>query len=184
MKESIKAAEGTFAQIGKHDAMIEALSAQGKYHVECHDADGNLVWKEEIKNLVTTEGKNSILDNQFSGSLYTAAWYIGLIGATGYTGVNVNDTAAVHAGWNEDVDYSQATRPATAWSSAAAGSKTLSAGCVYTMTAAATIKGCFLISAPNKGDKTGVLYSAGLFTGGDQPVTSGNTLTVTYTASV
>lgn len=184
MKEAIKAAEGTFAKLGKQDAMIEALSAQGQYHVECHDAAGNLVWKKEIKNLVTTEGKDSILDNHFSGSLYTAQWYIGLIGATGYTGVAVTDTAAAHAGWTEDVDYSQATRPTTAWSGAAAGSKTLSAGCVYTMTAATTIKGCFLVSAPNKGDTTGVLYSAGLFTGGDQPVTSGNTLTVTYTASV
>jgi len=30
---------------------------------------------------------------------------------------------------------------------------------------------------------TGTLYSAGLFTGGDQAVTSGGTLNVTYTAS-
>ena len=52
------------------------------------------------------------------------------------------------------------------------------------MNASTTIKGCFLVSNSTKGGTTGTLYSAGLFTGGDQPVVSGNTLTVSYTASV
>ena len=53
-----------------------------------------------------------------------------------------------------------------------------------TINATDTIKGCFLISVSTKSGTTGVLYSAGLFTGGDQPVVSGNTLTVSYTGSV
>ena len=184
MNENLTAREGMKAQIGAADALCEALSATGKYSVQCHDADGNLLWKEEIKNLVTTEGKNNLLDNHLSGAGYTAHWYIGLISSDSYSAVSADDTMANHAGWTEDIDYTQTARPTTAWSSAAAGQKTLSSGVVYTMNKAGTVKGCFLTSDSAKGGTTGVLYSAGLFTGGDQPVTSGNTLTVSYTAIV
>lgn len=142
-------------------------------------------WQDRIDNLVTTVGKNNILDNHLSGSAYTAAWYLGLISLTSYTtGPAITDTSAAHGGWAEDVGYSNATRVVTAWSAAAAGSKTLSAGAVFNINATTTIKGCFLISVNTKSGTTGTLYSAGLFTGGDQPVVNGNTLTVTYTASV
>jgi hypothetical protein len=142
-------------------------------------------WQDTIKNLVTTVGKNNILDNHFAGSAYTAAWYLGLISLTGYgVGVVAADTMASHAGWTEDVGYSNASRVTTAWSAAAAGSKTLSTGAVFNMNATTTIKGCFLASVNTKSGGTGILYSGGLFTGGDQPVVTGNTLTVTYTASV
>ena len=110
---------------------------------------------------------------------------MGLISLTGYTtGPALTDTMASHAGWTEDVNYSNAARPTTAWSAAAAKSKTLSSGLVFNMNGSTTIKGCFLNSVSTKSGTTGVLFSAGLFTGGDQPVVNGNTLTVTYTASV
>jgi hypothetical protein len=141
-------------------------------------------WVDTIKNLVTTVGKNNILDNHLSGSAYTATWFIGLLSATGFTGVAAADTMASHAGWTESVAYSNAARPTAAWSAAAAGSKTLSSGAVFNINATDTIKGCFLNSVATKSGTTGTLYSAGLFTGGDQPVVNGNTLTVTYTASV
>ena len=67
---------------------------------------------------------------------------------------------------------------------ATARSKALSAGLVYTFTGSGTVKGCFLTTVNTKDGTTGTLYSAGLFTGGDQPVVNTNTLTVSYTASV
>lgn len=142
-------------------------------------------WEKDFSNLVTTVGGNNMLDNHLSGSTYTAAWYIGLISATGYTtGPALGDTMASHGGWAEDANYSNATRPTTAWSAASAKSKTLSAGLVFNMNATSTIKGCFLSSNNTKGGSTGILFSAGLFTDGDQPVVNGNTLTVSYTALV
>jgi hypothetical protein len=141
-------------------------------------------WRGEVPNLVTTVGGNFALDTLLSGSAYTAGWFLGLISATGYTAVALGDTSAAHAGWTESVAYSNATRPATAWSAAAAKSKTLSAGSVFNMNAVDTIKGCFLINNSAKSGTTGTLYSAGLFTGGDQPVANSNVLTVTYTATV
>lgn len=135
------------------------------------------------RNLVTTPGKNDLADKYFAGSAYTAAWYIGLIDLTSYTAVAATDTMASHAGWVESSAYSQANRPTTAWAAASAGSKALSAALTYSINATVTIKGCFLTSNNTKGGTTGVLYSAGLFTGGDKALSNGDTLSVSYTAS-
>ena len=143
-------------------------------------------WTEAFDNLVTTAGKNDMLDKYLAGSSYTAAWYIGLIGSTSYTtGAAVTDTMASHGGWAEDVEYSQAARPTTAWSAAAAGSKALSAACVFSINGdGTTIKGCFLNSVATKSGTTGTLFSAGLFTGGDKVLANGDTLNVSYTATL
>jgi len=143
-------------------------------------------WTEAFDNLVTTAGKNDMLDKYLAGSSYTAAWYIGLIGSTSYTtGAAVTNTMASHGGWAEDVEYSQAARPTTAWSAAAAGSKALSAACVFSINGdGTTIKGCFLNSVATKSGTTGTLFSAGLFTGGDKVLANGDTLNVSYTATL
>ena len=183
--ESVDARGLTTACIARNVGNAEVAEAHGHYVVECRGADGLLKWRDEIENLVTTVGKNDALDKYLAGSGYTAAWYLGLIGSTSYTtGPAVGDTAALHAGWTESSSYSQATRPAAAWASAAAGSKALSAPATFTMNASETIKGCFLIANSTKGGTTGILYSAGLFSGGDKPVQSGDTLSVSYTASL
>ena len=91
---------------------------------------------------------------------------------------------ASHAGWAEDQNYSQGARPTASFAAAASGSKALSSAAVFTMNAGTTIKGCFLTSISTKGGTTGTLYSAGLFTGGDKVMQSGDTLNVSYTASL
>ena len=142
----------------------------------------------EFPNVVTTVGKNYLLDNGLAGSAYTAAFYMGLISLTSYTAVAAADTMASHAGWLEagatNAPTYSGSRKTAAWASASAGSKALSAGLVFTFTGAGTVKGCFLTTVATVDGTTGTLYSAGLFTGGDQPVVSTNTLTVTYTASL
>jgi hypothetical protein len=142
-------------------------------------------WADVAENVVTTVGKNHTLDNELAGSAYTAAWFLGLISLTGYTtGSVVGDTMASHGGWAEDQNYTQGTRPAPSFSAASGGSKTTSAVVVFSINATTTIKGCFLNTVSTKGGTTGTLYSAGLFTGGDQPAVNGNTLNVTYTSTL
>lgn len=183
--ESLNALSCTGAGVALNMNAIEGAHATGRYTVECRDAQGNIRWSEDITNLVTTAGKNDALDKYLAGSAYTAAWYVGLIGATGYgAGPAAADTTASHAGWAEDQNYSQGTRPAAAWAAASAGSKSLSAASVFSISANTTIKGCFLVSNSAKGGTTGVLYSAGLFTAGDKVVQTGDTLNVSYTASL
>lgn len=155
-----------------------------KYSVVCVKPDGAERWREDFTNLVTTEGKNDLLTQYFKGAAYTAAWYCGLISATGYTtGVAAGDTAASHAGWAEDVNISNATRPAVAFGVAAAGSLSTSAASAFTMNAGTTVKGAFVIGNDTVGGATGTLYSAGLFTTGDRAVLSGDVVNVSITMS-
>ncbi len=183
--ESAIAEASAGASIGKSGSVVEQANATGTYVATCYDADGNVKWVDTFDNLVTTAGKNDALDKYLSGSSYTAAWYIGLISSTSYgAGPAVGDTSASHAGWTEDVAYSQSTRPAAAFSSASAGSKALSSSLTFSMNGTTTIKGSFLISNSAKSGATGILYSAGLFVGGDKIVASGDTINVSYQANL
>lgn len=137
-----------------------------------------------VNNLVTTVGGNDLLDKYLAGSSYTAAWYMGLISAASYTAVALGDTAASHAGWLESAAYSQANRPTMSFAAASAKSKSSSTPAVFSINATVTIKGSFLISNNTKSGTTGILYSAGLFDGGDETVDNGDTLNVTYIATV
>ena len=145
------------------------------YEVECVGADGNVKWSEKIENLVTTVGKNDILDKYFKGSAYTAAWYLGLKG-TGSAAAG--DTLASHAGWSEVTPYS-GNRPAITFGTTSAGSNTATA-VSYSITGSATVAGAFVASA-NTGT-SGTLYSAGDFSG-SRSVISGDTLNVTLTVT-
>jgi hypothetical protein len=145
-------------------------------------------WTEVRKNLVTTGGKNDLLDKYFAGSSYTAAWYCGLISSVSYSAVAVGDTMASHAGWTEAgptnaPNYSQSTRVALTFASASAGSKATSAASSFTFSGGGTIKGMFASSVSTKDGTTGILYNAVLFTGGDRIVVSTDVVNVSVTYS-
>ena len=183
--EKLSPTEAGGAAVSRSSGIDAHADAHGTYQVTCFDKDGNVKWQDTAENLVTTVGKNTALDAYLAGSAYTAAWYMGLISLTSYTtGPAAGDTMASHGGWAEDQNYSQATRPAPSFSAASAGSKATSAAVVFSINGTTTIKGCFLNSVSTKGGTTGNLYSAGLFTGGDKAVASGDSLNVTYTASL
>lgn len=161
----------------------ENVSATGVYTVECFDSNGNLKWSDSIKNLVVTVGKNFMLDTNFSGSAYTAAWYVGLVDGSTSPTYNAADTMASHAGWSEFVSYSETTRPAPTWGAASSGSKATTPT-AFNISGAGTVAGAFMVTNSTKSGTTGTLYSAGNFTGGSRVVASGDTLNVTYTATL
>lgn len=157
------------------------------------DADLDAMCEDKVRltapNVVTTLGKNYLLDNGMAGSAFTAAFYMLLISSASYgAGPVAADTAVSHAGWLEAGGANAPTysgaRKTAAWAAASAGAKSLSAGLVFTFTGAGTVKGCGLTTASAVDATTGVLFSAGVFTGGDQPVVATNTLTVTYSLSL
>lgn len=152
-----------------------------------------VVRADMFPNTVVTVGKNLALDTYLAGSGYTVTGpYMGLISSTSYSAINAADTMASHAGWLEAGNANAPTytspRKTAAWSSASAGSKALSSSLSFSMTGTGTVKGCFLVfgsGAVTTIDNTsGTLYSVGLFTGGDQPVVNGNTLSVSYSTSL
>lgn len=148
----------------------------------CFDKFGQIRWEDTIANLVTTQGKNHIIDTYFNGSAYTATWFVALIDNAGSPTVVVGDTYASHA-YTELTAYSQGTRPALSLGAASAGSATTST-IVFSPNATNTVNGVSVVNNSTKGDTAaggGRLYSGGVFAAGARAVLSGDTLNVTLT---
>lgn len=170
----------------------ESVGAGGIYTVVCHDANGNFKWTDTFHNLVVNQGLQDMNSKYFSGSGYTAAWYLGLVTGPGTgTTYSATDTLASHGatgsgGWTENTNYAGNRKAATFGTATTANPSVDSnsgSPAVFTMNAnAQTIAGAFLCSVSS--GTSGVLFSAGDFTGGDKFVDSGDTLTVTYTFSL
>jgi len=169
----------------------EQLSVTGRYDVKCLDADGNLKWEDSIENLVVTVGKNDLLDKYFAGSAYTAAWYMGLVDNASFSAYAAGDTLASHTGWLEYLNYtisgSSTNRATAAWNAASAGSKASTATTFTISGAGGTVLGAILCTTQARNTSSnggaGILYSAGSFAT-SRAVIAGDTLLVTYTASV
>lgn len=191
--EKLNAIESNSSSLIRKGDHTEQARAHGVYHVECFDKDGKLKWSDSIENLVTTVGKNYALDTFLSGTGFNVVGpFLGLISLVSYTAVAVGDTMVTHAGWTEaggtNAPTYTAPRKTAVWSASAAGSKSLSAALSFAITGTGTIKGCFLAlgtGAVSTIDSTaGILYSAGLFSGGDRAVVNTDILNVSYTASL
>lgn len=155
--------------------------------------DGEVIWRDEFPNTVVTVGKNQMLDSALAGSSYTVTGpFIGLISSTSFSTISAADTMSSHAGWLEAGNANAPTytspRKTASWSAAAAGSKALSSAASFGITSTGTVKGAFMVygsGAVSTIDSTaGVLFSAGLFTGGDRAVINGDTLNVSYSVSL
>ena len=167
----------------------ENARAHGEYKLECIDKDGNVKWSMDGKNLVVNEGLQDMNTKYFTGSTYTAYWYIGLYGAAASNDPTANDTAALHPGFTEIVPYSNATRPACTFGTATTADPSVITNSLnkaaFNINATATVGGAFLISNNTKSGTTGVLFSASDFQApGDRVVASGDVLNVTYTFSL
>lgn len=186
MDDSLTPQAHTDATVIRGAGAGEAVRVRGRFHVVCIGPDGTEKWRDVIDNLVTTLGKNDLLDKYLNGSSYTQTFRMGLKG-TG-TAV-VGDTQASHAGWNEvglaNAPTYTGNRKSVTMGSAAAGVST-SPTQAFAMTSSGTVAGCFTNNGGSAtiDNTTGVLFSAGDFTAGSKTVTSGDTINVTYSLAV
>jgi len=169
--------------------MHDKLQGGGVFAIQCFDKDGNLKWEDSSANLVVNVGLQDMNTQYFTGSGYTATWYIGLYGAASSNDPAAGDTAASHLGWTEVTDYSQATRPACTFGTATTADPSVisnsASPAAFSINATVTVGGAFLISNNTKGGSTGVLFSAADFAApGDRSVVNGDTVNVTYTFSL
>ena len=191
--EQAKATDTQSASIIRTTKTNEDAYCDGFYKIDCFDTNNNLKWSDSIKNVVTTVGKNFVLDTVLAGSGYTVTGpYIGLISNVSYTtGPVVGDTMASHGGWTEagntNAPQYTGTRKTAVFNAASSNAKSLSSALSFAITNTGGVKGAFLVlgTANNIVDNTsGTLYSAGLFTNGDKAVANGDTLNISYTASL
>jgi hypothetical protein len=139
--------------------------------------------------LVVNEGLQNMNQTYFKGSGYTAAWYLGLVsGATSPT-YAAGNTLASHSGWTELVPGTAYTgnRQTVTFGTATTADPSVitnsASPSVFPMLVNSTVvAGAFLCTAAT--GTSGVLFSAGSFTGGNKSVDAGDTLNVTYTFSL
>jgi hypothetical protein len=186
MNDELNAHSQAAASVTRGAGHLEQLEIHGHYEVVCIGPDGKEKWRDVIENLVTTVGKNDLLDKYLKGSSYTQTIRMGLKGAGT---ADVADTQSSHGGWLEvglanAPTYTGNRKDVTMGS--ASGGSSVSPSQSFAITSAGTVAGCFVNNggSATKDNTTGVLFSAGNFTGGSKVVDNGDTLNVTYTASV
>jgi hypothetical protein len=169
-------------------ATTSAAGGAGVFTIQCFGQDGNLKWEEKNHNLVVNEGLKDMNDKYFSGSAYTAAWYLGLITGPGSgTTIAAADTLASHTGWTEYTDYTGNRQAVTFGAATLADPSVISNSAspnAFIITApGGTVAGAFLASVAT--GSSGILFSASDFQSpGDRAVVAGDTLNVTYTFSL
>jgi hypothetical protein len=186
------------ASITRGSGITEELKLKGKYIARCFDIKGNIKWEDTIDNVVTDVGANQLLDSAF-GSGPIAGPFLGLISSVGYSSVPVvANTMSSHATWVEagnGSNYPNWSTPASnarasmTFSAASGRAKALTAAVSFIIaTNGGTVKGCFVVfgtsAVATNNSTAGVLYSAGVFSGGDKVVGVGDTLNVSYSTSV
>lgn len=147
-----------------------------RYYIQHFNKAGELIGTYELKNDITNQGKNALLDIMFHGTTQVTTWYIGLIDSSGYTAVAAGDTLASHAGWNEFTNYT-GNRPA--WPEDAASGQITTNGTAITIAilGSGTLKGTFLASVAT--GTSGTLWGTALYTT-PPAVTNGDSFKVTY----
>jgi hypothetical protein len=188
LKDTAHSADSTTAGLVAKTGFGESAQGGGVFHVQCFDKDGVLKWEEQMHNLVVNVGLQDMNTKYFTGSAYTAAWFLGLVTGPGSgTVYAAADTLASHAGWTEFTDYSGNRKAVTFGTATTADPSVISnsaSPAQFSITGAGgTVAGAFLCDV-NSGT-SGLLFSEADFQSpGDRVVVSGDTLNVTYTFSL
>jgi hypothetical protein len=188
--ENSKAQDSVSASLTANKGATERVGAGGVYTVTCIGADGVEKWSDTFHNLVVNQGLQDMNSKYFQGSGYTAAWYLGLVEGPGSgTTYAAADTLASHAGWTEltpGTDYTGNRKAVTFGTATTADPSVIdnsgSPSSFAMLVNSTVVAGAFLCSVAT--GTSGILFSAGDFTGGDKTVDSGDTLNVTYSFSL
>jgi hypothetical protein len=181
--ENSKSSEIVAGTTARKTGFVEDMSAGGAFTVTCLDKDGNEKWVDIAPNLVVNTGLQDMNTKFFTGSAYTAAWYVGLVnGTSASTTFSGGDTLATHAGWTENTSYGGNRKAATFGAATLADPSNINnatSTASFTMNATATIAGAFLTNVAT--GTSGLLFSESDFQSpGDRSVVSGDVLLVTY----
>jgi len=181
--ETSKSSETVSGAVVRKTGFVEGMSAGGVFTVTCYDSEGNHKWVDIAPNLVVNTGLQDMNTKYFTGSSYTATWYVGLVGNTASnTTFSGGDTLASHAGWEENSNYSGNRKAATFGAATLADPSNInnaSSAATFAMNATGTVSGAFLANVAT--GTSGTLFSVSDFQSpGDRQVVNGDVLNVTY----
>ena len=186
--EKSKSADAVTCAVVRNAGPVETANGGGVFHFQCFDKDGNLKWEESSHNLVVNVGLQDMNNKYFTGSGYTAAWYLGLISGTNPT-IAASDTLSSHSGWTEvpiSTGYTGNRKLVSFGVGTTADPSVISnsgSAAQFSMLGTYTVSGAFLCAGAT--GTSAVLFSASTFSApGDRAVVSGDTLNVTYTFSL
>ena len=196
MKSKARSTDKVSGAIERFSGFGEGAAGGGTFIFEAYDKDGNLKWRDEAKNLTTNVGRQLMNTEFFTGSNYTAAWYIGLVNNSPTPVYSVTNTMSdINTGgvWTETTDYSGSDRATADFGTATSANPSIIANtvasggtvAVFNITGTVTIDGAFLTDTQDNGTYTGTLFSVAAFEApGDRSVVNGDTLNVTYQFSL
>lgn len=156
--------------------MKEALKFKNPYKVQLV-RDGHILAERVGQNMVTTQGKNHVLDVVFNAAtaIPDDEWIMKLINNSPTPTLAVSDTVSSHSGWDEFTGYTGGAGIAWEPDDAASSEIVNPTSLDFAITSGATIYGFYVQSEDDS-----VLFSTVAF---DTPITviSGDTLKITYT---
>ena len=168
---------------------METTAATGYFTVQCLDKDGNVKWEDGFNNVVTTQGRNHLLNHGLSGPATAVNARMSLIAS----GTPVAGDTYQTRGFTEVAAGVVANRGTPTFAAAAAGSRTTASAVSFPIIGSGTVTGCAInvivgavgnLGVVNDTATAGaILYSAGLF-GASRSVLNGDTLNVTYTTTL
>lgn len=146
--------------------------------------DGKVGWVRTIRNGVTIEGCNWILNTEFRGGPQSTTIYAGLINNASYSSVSPNDQHASHPGWTELASITVATRPIWVPQPASGGILGTLTAPSFTFTANGFIRGAFLSNIAAVGSTAaGILYNTAVAIA-PLAVASGGTLNISFNVRI
>lgn len=156
-----------------------ALVVGGRFHGEII-RDGKLIEAWDDDNIVVNEGLNYLLNAGIAAQSPITSWYLGLFSGN-YTPTAGVTGATIAGASTEFTGYSESTRqPYSAVSSTAQQVTNSTTPSQFTIGAAGTIYGAFMVSNSGKGATTGTLLAAAQFSS-PKTVSAGDLLVLTYT---
>lgn len=192
MNEILRSSDALGGGMSATQAGGDTLNLGGVFHYQCTDNDGRVLWEDTSHNLITTLGKNALLDNTLATPASLVGPFMGLISSVGFSAVAAADTMSSHAGWNEAQgvtnlpDYT-GNRVTPTFSAASAGAKATNSTNSFVFTSSGTVQGAFMVlgsgAVNTKNNTSGTLFNAGTLSAA-QPVISTNTLTVSWTGTI
>lgn len=193
--EKINLVESCDATVIRGGRVLESMNIHGHFKFICIDKDGNLKWEDESDNVVTTQGRNNMLDTYLGNTQVAPTSYMSLIVAGAATPASTYVAPLI-----QEITGNVVTgglRPVMTWT-AAAGNTKAATTTSFSILASATVIGNMVVNGNlwivggsnvnavgNSGATiNGVLFSSSNFLAGSKNVSNGDTLNVSYSVSI